>query len=321
MNMPASSTVDPRASLTRERMISPFVSIIIPTRNRPANLLRCLELLIPQMPADFELHVCDDSSGPETRNMLKQNFPFVACHPGSRRGPGANRNLGAQVTRGHWLIFLDDDCLPNSKLVASYHSAMQSAGPEANIVFAGHTYRLDEHKDSLLWEAPSNSTDHSLPPSCNFALPRALFFKAGGFDERYTTSFEDMEFFARLGLMGVPVRYLTGAAVEHPSRPISSPCTLARRWEARVISSYDFGGLSHQILWRLPQHILLVILSRFRKRTLTGETLRAAIVFSGEFLTTLWLLPGWLFKYHRAPRSPFWIDQVAAGNAPPRLGL
>lgn len=297
---------------------TPQISLIIPTCNRPEDLRRCLGLLEPQMENDasVELIVCDDGSA--RPHPLEKEFPAVRWLTGPQIGPGANRNVGAQDARGEWLIFLDDDCLPEPGLLAAYRSAM---GPSASVALAGPILRSDAQKDSLLWEAPHNPSAHDLPPSCNFAIPREIFLRSGGFDERFRISFEDMEFFARLALQGVPVHFVPEAIVQHPSRPLPSPEKLARRWESRVISCFDLGASSLQILWRLPKHIALVILSRFRGRSITGENLRAAVRFLGEFGLAMIHLPAWLGKYRSAPRSAFWIKQVAEGKAPPRFGL
>jgi GT2 family glycosyltransferase len=304
-------------------MSPPFASIIIPTRNRPADLHECLMRLFAQLPSEgsVEILVCDDGDDSDTAELLKREFPAVARHDGPRNGPGANRNVGANHARGEWLIFLDDDCLPHAKLLETYLETMKTLGAETQVVLAGPIYRTDPHKDSLLWEAPHNAREHHLPPSCNFAIRRAMFLHAGGFDERFRISFEDIELFARLGVMGVPVRFEPEAAVDHPSRPLPPADKLAWRWEARVISSFDFGATSSQIFRLLPRHVILVILSRFRDRKLDSETFAAAGKFFAEFLATLGHLPGWVGKYQSAPRSPFWIEQVKKGNGPPRFGL
>lgn len=300
--------------------MTPFATIIIPTCNRAADLRRCLSLLSPQLPGDgsVEILVCDDSDGPETETLLEKEFSTVKCIPGPRLGPGANRNVGAKAACGGWLVFLDDDCQPEPGLLAAYRSGMALYSAA---VLAGPVLRSDAKKDSLLWEAPHNPTAHDLPPSCNFAIPREIYSVAGGFDERFRYSFEDMEFFARLALMSIPVHFIPKARVHHLSRPLPAAGKLARRWEARVISCFDLGATSAQILWRLPRHIFLVILSRFRGRSLSGENLRAAGRFLGEFCSALIQLPAWLARYRSALRSPFWVQQVSKGKGPPRFGL
>lgn len=306
-------------------MVAPRVSIIIPTCNRVKELAIGLRLLLPQIPSDgtVELLVCDDGGDEQTKRMLERDFSFatfVIWQQGPRRGPAANRNAGARAAQGEWLIFLDDDCEPRSDFLAAYLSQIKACTSKERIALEGATYRMED-SPSLLWEAPHNPEGGALI-SCNFAIPRRLYLEMGGFDERYPmASFEDTEFAARLQREGVGIVFVKGAAVDHPLRPLPPVLKLARRWEARAISTYDFGASTWQVFWKLPRHIALVILSRFREREFTRDNAKAALFFLGEFLLSVWYLPGWLRKYHSAPRSPFWSEQVAAGKAPPRFGL
>ena len=302
--------------------MAPEVTILIPTCNRPEALAACLRLLAPQLPVDgsVEIVVCDDGDKCETRDMLQRDFPQAVRVAGPRRGPGANRNAGAGSARGGWVIFLDDDVLPHPGFLPCYLAAIGDPRM-AGSALVGPTFRSGENKDSILWESPHYAGTGVLPPSSNFAISREAFVGLGGFDERFRISFEDMEFFSRLKLAGVPVHYLQEAAVDHPVRPLPPAGTLARRWEARVISAFDAGATSFGLVWRLPKHVLMVILSRFRGRNFSTGSIRAAGLFAGEFFITLIHLPGWLLKYRAMPRSCFWVDQVDKGNGPPRFGL
>lgn len=301
----------------------PDVTIIIPTCHRPVALDACLRLLLPQVPAGgaAEILVCDDSRTPETQEMLGRSFPSVRRIIGPRNGPGANRNAGACEARGRWLVFLDDDVLPAPELLPAYLGAIRDARADGRILFVGATHPSGGQSKSLLWESPHYHEGDGLPPSCNFGIRKDVFLANGGFDERFRYSFEDMEFFARLERVGIRMRFLKEAAVEHPMRRLPSGSVLAQRWEARVISSYDLGAGSFDICWRLPKHVLLVILSRFRGAKPVPEHLRAAWLFAGEFFGVLVRLPGWLAKFHNSPRSAFWTDQVNRGKSPRNFGL
>ena len=300
----------------------PEVTILIPTCNRPEALAASLSLLGPQVSpgASVEIRICDDSDTDGTRDMLAKDFPQVIRIPGPRRGPGANRNAGAETALGRWLVFLDDDVLPH----AAYFSAMLAAMRDpanGGHVLAGATFRSGADKDSLLFESPHYDRPVGLPPSCNFAMPREVFLASGGFDERFRHSFEDMEFFARLERSGVRRRFVKEAAVDHPIRRLPPPAALARRWEARVISGFDSGASAPGLLWRLPRHVFLVILARFRGRKPDGASLLAAGIFVAEFFLTVVRLPGWLLKYRAQPVSSFWSGQMAKGHRQPGFGL
>ena len=298
------------------------VSIIIPTCNRTNELRDCLSLLVPQLPSDGSttVFVCDDGRDGKTQAMVNQEFPMLRWNEGPRRGPAANRNFGARVADGDWLIFLDDDCNPRQGFLAAYLKQMQLSGSEARVALEGATFRTVPNP-SLLWEAPDNRSGGALI-SCNFAMPRRLFLECGAFDERYpVANFEDTEFAVRVQIKGVKLMFVREAAVDHPMRPLPEAAKLARRWESRVVSTYEFGASTAQVIRHLPRHVALVILSRFRGRKLDRDNRRAALVFLKEFLLTIWYLPGWLRKHQAVPRSQFWTEQIRLGNAPYRFGL
>lgn len=303
-------------------MNGPSISIIIPTCHRPKELSHCLRTLQSQRPGDREIEilVCDDSADDRTKDLLEANFPGIKRLAGPRKGPAVNRNAGARAAQGDWLLFVDDDCEPRADFLSSYLSVINKTPIDECLALEGSTHRIGT-ADSLLTEAPHNPEGGVLI-SCNFAIPRKLFLTMNGFDERFPmAAFEDTEFAARLQLKGGRIIFIKDAAVDHPLRPGPPAGKLARRWEARVISTYDFGGTTAQVAYRLPRHILLVILSRFRGKKPSAANIKAAFVFAKEYLTVLWLLPGWLQKYRSAPRSPFWVEQEKLGRTPPKLGL
>jgi GT2 family glycosyltransferase len=296
------------------------ISIVIPTCNRPNELRECLQALVPQVDRydDVEFVICDDSSGPPTKTMLEEEFPQCHWYAGPRRGPGGNRNLGAKKANGKWLIFVDDDCLPRPTFVQAYRDHFNTLKDDDRVILEGGTHRIGE-RPSLLWEAPHNPNGGGLP-SCNIGIPKWLYSESGGFDERFRFSFEDMEFAARLERTGVTAQFVKGADVDHPLRPIPNAKKLANRWESRVISSYDFGAKPWQVMYYLPRHALLVILSRFQGQKLSVANLKAAAVFAGEYLILLQKLPSWIRRFKYA-RGAFWKKPSVAPTLPRRFGL
>ena len=298
-------------------------TIIIPTCNRPEALAACLRLLMPQLPSDgsVELLVSDDSGTTESRDMLGREFPSAQWSRGPRRGPGATRQAAARRARGGWLVSLDDDCLPVPGFLDAYLAAIAGVFSGSAVVLAGRTVPGEGPHDSLLWESPGYSGVETLPPSCNFAVPRVLLEESGGFDERFRISFEDMELFSRLQLSGVEIRFVPGAEVGHPMRRVPSAAKLAARWEARVVSTHDLGASALEILRLLPRHVAAVIVSRFRNPKTGRDRLPAALLFFAEYLGVLVRLPRWVWTVKKSRPSAFWVRMVAAGKAPSRFGL
>ena len=295
------------------------VSVIIPTCNRPDDLARCLRALEPQTGQhSYEVIVSDDSRDDSTQAMLQTQFPTVKITTGPRRGPGANRNVGALQASGKWLIFIDDDVIPAPGFLESYCLAF--AGETTHNVFHGLTQATPE-KNSLLWEAPEVLGPLQIFPSCNFAIQRSLYEKSGGFDERFNPSFEDMEFASRLQGLGEVCGFVADAIVQHPLRKLPTSKKLAQRWEPRVISALDLGASPGVVPLLLTKHVMLVIASRFRGARLCWGNLKAGMVFAGEFVWFLLFLPAWMRRHAKAQRSPFWELQRTLGNTPLRFGL
>ncbi|MGV3660602.1 MAG: glycosyltransferase family 2 protein [Prosthecobacter sp.] len=286
-----------------------FASIIIPTCNRTDDLRACLEKLVPQLPADGSVEViaADDGSSSLSKEMLTVVFPSVQWLQGPRRGPAANRNRGALAARGEWLIFMDDDLVPEPGYLQGYLDVMQAA-PRQLCVLEGATMRLPK-PPSLLWEAPENIRAHGhLTCSCNFAIRAATYRDMEGFDERYLGGVyaEDTDLSARLQSAGFRVEFVPAACVVHPIRHLPDVAKLARRWEGKVIFAFDQGASWLTVGWRLPWHVLRVIQSRFRNQPMSNENLHAVVLFFGEWLLVLCQTPAWVWKWMSAPRSRFW---------------
>ncbi len=97
-------------------------SIIIPTRNRAADLSRTLPTLLEQTIIPEEILIVDQSSDASTRGIVdqfidqvvasgKSNPQFVYLYDPNLGGAGIARNLAIDHANGEILVFLDDDVL------------------------------------------------------------------------------------------------------------------------------------------------------------------------------------------------------------------
>src|SRR5690349_3789971 len=106
-----------------------MLSVVIPTFNRNDLLSKCLEKLHPLfqgVPEDiFEIIVSDDNKGDSCRKMIENNYPFVKWVEGPGKGPAANRNNGVKHAKGSWIIFFDDDCLPDQNILKIYRQVLE----------------------------------------------------------------------------------------------------------------------------------------------------------------------------------------------------
>jgi glycosyltransferase involved in cell wall biosynthesis len=199
-----------------------LLSIVIPTYKRHEILGLCLKQLTPEiqkLSADsFEVIVSDDGFGEESQTLLKRDYPWAIHNRGPQKGPAANRNSGASIARGEWLIFLDDDCQPEPGFLSGYVEAIQK-NPNYSI-FEGRTLP-DRPRATLAEESPVNAHGGYLW-SCNFLIKRKLFFEVGGFCELYPYAcMEDVDFREQLTKRDLKFLFVPEACVIHPWRPMT----------------------------------------------------------------------------------------------------
>src|SRR5947209_6712064 len=94
----------------------PFLSVIVPVRDDPNGLYRCLQALAQQSVCRdaYEVIVVDDDSRTSVSASASVNFADRVLR-GARRNSFAARNLGARCARGDYLAFCDADCVPHSR--------------------------------------------------------------------------------------------------------------------------------------------------------------------------------------------------------------
>jgi GT2 family glycosyltransferase len=218
-------------------------SVIIPTYHRDADLAHCLDRLAPGAqtldPARYEVIVTDAGTRTTAEAMLREKYPWARWIHAPGKGPGANRNHGARAAQGEWLVFVDDDCLPDRGWLAVIHTASAEAGVE---VVEGRT-EIPDCRDHPLYYAPRNPHG-GLLWSCNLAIRRASFERLGGFDEDLVEQCEDMEFAARIHRSGMGRSFAHDALVLHPMRRIGWRGvwrqTLRNRWH--LLYALKTGG-------------------------------------------------------------------------------
>ncbi|MGE3758795.1 MAG: glycosyltransferase family 2 protein, partial [Pseudobdellovibrionaceae bacterium] len=97
----------------------PFLSIMVSTRNRPKELLHCLQSVQNQTFKNYEVIVLDDGgdSSQQTEAILKQIFPkgIFLCNQ-TCQGISSSRNSMMGAASGDWYFTIDDDAFFPSKL-------------------------------------------------------------------------------------------------------------------------------------------------------------------------------------------------------------
>jgi len=208
-------------------------SIIIPTYNRGEIALNTLKALQDQSMKTFRVIVVDQSESilEELENFQTEAYQYHYIHIDIPSLPNA-RNIGIENVKTNYAIFLDDDCIPDTELVASYVSIFDSIEPEIVLV-AGRVIEKDSNifkeRDDLVGGFVTKygktlknfDTDKSgiceWAPGGNFCVRTSAYREVGGFDLNYigTAVMEDSDFGYSVRKLGYQVMYDPKPSMEH----------------------------------------------------------------------------------------------------------
>jgi GT2 family glycosyltransferase len=202
------------------------VSVIVPTRDRPAQLADCLDHLARlQRPAGgFEVIVVDDGGSVPLEPLLatfRPRLDLIAIDQ-EHAGPARARNAGAARARGRQLVFLDDDCRPEPGWLAALADGGDGTARGGRVVNAFPDVLCSAASQMLcdyLYAYYNGNGSPRFFTSNNLTLERDLFGAIGGFDPSFTLAAgEDRDLCDRLLRAGVPLRYVPDAVVRHAHR-------------------------------------------------------------------------------------------------------
>ena len=184
---------------------SPLISIITPVYNGGYAFVCCLLAIERSQFRDRELIVVDDGSTDESAAIARK-FGAKVLQTTGREGPGAARNLGAEVARGEYLCFIDADCEVSDDAIAALAKTLQSK-PEIDVLFGSYddtpkaTNFMAQYKNLMHHYVHQQGNEEASTFWAGFGVVRrSVFLKLGGFDtERFPRpSIEDIELGYRL---------------------------------------------------------------------------------------------------------------------------
>jgi GT2 family glycosyltransferase len=196
-------------------MAAPIASVIIPTRNRKSDLVRCVEALTRQSTrCPFEVVVVDDGGDHPIRRDELPVASDLRVLRSDGRGPAAGRNLGLRHARGSIILFTDDDTVPDPLWVEDACSFLEARpeyvgvegptlSPEFDHLFE---YSVENRRPGAYW-------------TCNVAYRRSALDILGGFSEDFPWPHcEDLDLGFRALELG-PVGFSSTMRVFHRPRP------------------------------------------------------------------------------------------------------
>jgi GT2 family glycosyltransferase len=209
------------------------VSIVIPVHDNAALTRRCLDLVLAELPAAGEVVVVDDASSDETPELLGSFGERIReLRMDENVGFAAACNRGAAAAAGELLVFLNNDTEPEPGWLAALvgyakrEPAAAAVGakllfPTGTVQHAGVVFGQDGYPHNLYAGMPeahpavNRSRRLQAVTAACMLVRRPVFEAAGGFDEGYENSLEDVDLCLRIGAEGGEVHYCHEAVVVH----------------------------------------------------------------------------------------------------------
>lgn len=234
------------------------LSIIIPALNEEKFLPHLLASLTQQTRKDFEVVVVDGASTDATVTVaqsFQSTLPKLKVIVTEKAGVSRQRNRGAQMTTGDWLVFVDADSI----LLPYFVERIQAFVEEQNPKFFTAWFRPESEvsSDAILTLATNSFVEGGIifhrpfAPGGMTAIRRDIFDLAGRFNEALSFG-EDYELTRRIGDMGIPLQVL------RETLSIYSFRRLRREGKLRFISVYARTSLQVLLTKQPPRKVRYV---------------------------------------------------------------
>lgn len=200
-----------------------LISIVIPAYNAEEWIAGAVQSALAQTWRELEVVVVDDGSRDGTAAVVAGiSDPRLRLVRQENRGQCAALNRGFAEARGGFIKLLDaDDWLNPEHLELMWRALAGSSdavaacewgyfvdGPLGAAVREEHANR--DYADPLEWLVDSLTLDEGMMGGWKWLIPRAVWERCGGWDERLSLN-NDFDFSVRLLLAASEVRFARGA--------------------------------------------------------------------------------------------------------------
>ena len=238
------------------------VSILIPTLNGLKYLKQVMDSVQKHTRWPFEVIVIDNASEDGTQEYLLNQAGYTMDGQYLRNeenmGFAASNNQGAQVAKGNFLCFLNNDTIVTegwltammnvfseekavgmvgARLIHPGKGTVQHAGVvRLSSGMPDHIHFRRRAEDPLVMERKQY---FAVTAACAI-MPKQLFLELGGFDERYWNGWEDMDLCQKINRAGYRIYY--------------EPTSLVYHYESRTEGRYakeDSNFALYMSLWEL----------------------------------------------------------------------
>jgi len=266
-------------------MKRPYFSVIIPTLNEEKFLPKLLNDLRKQKEGDFEIVVVDGNSKDRTKevagayNRLFTNFKLLDA---KKNNVSYQRNLGAKLSRGTYIIFLDADSRIGSSFITKIKSEINK---NRFLIFLPAILPQDKtYQDVVIFNLANFVIEISQTIGKPFSSGGSMIFQKDffnfieGFDDKLFLA-EDHEIIQRARKYGVTAKLLRNVKVKFSLRRmkregrldlfrkylIASIHSFTKGEIDKKIFDYEMGGANYQFLKNKQPSIEKTIKNYFRR--------------------------------------------------------
>jgi GT2 family glycosyltransferase len=200
----------------------PAIAVVVPTRDRPGSLRRCLAALRAQT-APVRIVVVDDGSTAAREVAAAAGAAGALLVRRGGEGPAAARNAGARESRAAAVCFTDDDCEPAPGWAQALAAPILAG--EAGAAAGETVVEADAGAADRAWQAivgylqrqaaARGSASPGFAPTANLACSRRLWEELP-FEESFPAAAgEDRDWADRAARRGMAPRFVPAAVVVH----------------------------------------------------------------------------------------------------------
>jgi GT2 family glycosyltransferase len=216
------------ATQSEEHHLQPFVSIIIPTYNRPECVVGLLTALMEQTYPSFEVIVVDQSDAVKqvSREVIHVPYPLKVVYSKYPNRSNA-KNIGIRLAMGDILLFCDDDIIPSPKMVEIHvrnHRDATIGGVSCRVIEENLLPLISTDICRVIWYGRMKdgfqsdvSCDTETMVGGNMSIKRVVLQEVGYFDSifRGTSIFEEQDVSERLRSLGYRIRFTNETTIRH----------------------------------------------------------------------------------------------------------
>lgn len=235
--------------------MKPFFSIIIPTLNEEHFLPLILSDLERQKEKNFEVIIIDGASTDKTRKIAKEFSKKLklSFYQVKKRNVSFQRNLGAQKSKGEFVVFLDADASVSSYFAKKLHSyilrtkglvflpalAPDEMNSQTKVVFNFTNFIVEM----------SQSIGRPFSSGGSMIFERNFFDFIGGFPENVFMS-EDHQIIQKVYKYGVKARFMRNIKVKMSMR------RMKKEGELKLLYKYVLTAAQYLIKGKIDKKII-----------------------------------------------------------------